>query len=93
MTRNELEVTISLVLPAAARPTLTAYRDEHPELDATTLDLVTESCSRTAGPRSTRDPAQPPERRRKSPTHLLHSRPVSSASAVRAVCVRNSIAW
>lgn len=42
MTRNELELRISLVLPDAARPTLTAYRDEHPDLDATTLDLVNE---------------------------------------------------
>lgn len=42
MTRDELELRISLVLPDEARPTLTTYRDEHPELDATTLDLVNE---------------------------------------------------
>lgn len=42
MTRNELEVTISLVLPDEARPTLTAYRDDRADLDAATLDIVNE---------------------------------------------------
>lgn len=42
MTRDNLEVTISLVVPDDARATLTAYRAAHPDLDATTLDIVNE---------------------------------------------------
>lgn len=44
MTTNEpgMRISLSLVIPDEAQPTLAAYRDAEPELDEATLALVDE---------------------------------------------------